>query len=134
MVRWNNQPLATTFISSTQLSATVPGSDMQTSAYVVLRYLVLRRAAVCLPLFRALCHGTCSGADHDISKLHHLWFCCLHLDIDGIGFPQQLRRAMEWRGNLPTTFINSTQLTALIPAADVLAAGTAPSPCSLRAR
>jgi YVTN family beta-propeller protein len=124
VVRWNNQPLATTFVSSTQLTATVPGSDVQTSGIATvtvfnptpgggLSNVATFIITVPLPVLVTITpNSTTSGSS------------AFTLTLTGAAFIST--SVARWNGaNLPTTFVNSTQLTALIPATDVLAVGTA---------
>ena len=125
VVRWNNQPLATTFISSTQLSATVPSGDLQNSGIAAVTVFTPAPGGgvssdvetflitVPIPVLVTLAPNSATAGSADFT-----------LTLNGSAFLSN--SVARWNGvNLSTTFVNSTQLTAPIPAADVLTIGTA---------
>jgi YVTN family beta-propeller protein len=125
VVQWNNQPLATTFVSSTQLTATIPGSDIQSSGIAAVTVftpmpgggvssnVATFTITVPVPVLVTIAPNSATAGSSAFT-----------LTLNGSAFISS--SVARWNGtDLPTTFVNSTQLTALIPGADVLTVGTA---------
>ncbi len=123
VVRWNGVNLASSFVSSTQLTATVPAADVatagspsvtvfsasngQTSNYVSFTVNNLVPTATSL----SPTSTTAGGA-------------AFTLTVNGTNFVNG--SSVQWNGQGRTTsFVSATQLTATINAADVASAGTA---------
>lgn len=120
-VLWNSQALTTTFVSATQLTATVPASliAIAGTASVTAVYQDL-------PASNAV-QFTISGAPA-ITQLSPSTVTAgssgFTLTITGTGFQQG--SVIDWDGTaLTTTFSSSTQLTAQVPASLVTSLGTA---------
>ena len=123
-VNWNGSPRPTTVSSATQLFATIHAPDLASPGSVALTITnpapgggtssAGTLQVVHLPPFIArLTPGTVTAGSGDI-----------RLTIDGRSF---IRTAeVRWNGiPRPTTFVGTTQLRALIPAADLRSAGAA---------
>ena len=111
VVQWNGSPLATTFVSTIELSATVPQSLFATTGTAIVR---------------VLSNGALSNAinfDVDnalITSLSPPYVVAggpgFTLTITGSGFMAGATLELA-NATLPTTFISTTQLTAFVPAA-----------------
>ncbi len=123
VVRWNGSSRATTFVSSTQLTASIPASDIVTGG------------AATVTVFNPAPGGGSSGGQSfpvnspcpTLSALAPLSAVAaaagLTLTVTGTNFVPG--SVVRWNGSdRATTFGSSTQLTATIPASD-LRAGTA---------
>jgi trimeric autotransporter adhesin len=126
VVNWNGSPRATTFVSATQLTALISSADAAfqgTQAITVSSGLVVSNsvnfsvtapAALPLPTIASLFPANATAGTSAIT-----------LSVTGGNFlPCSV---VQWNGvNLPTTFLSTTQqLTATVPAADILSVGTA---------
>lgn len=126
VVNWNGSPRATTFVSSTQLTALLTSADaafqgiqpVTVSTGSVLsnsvNFSVTAPAALPLPTIASLLPVNATAGTAAIT-----------LSVTGGNFlPCSV---VQWNGNnLATTFISTTQqLTAAIPAANILSVGTA---------
>ena len=124
VVRWNGSDRTTTFVSSTQLTAAIPASDVATAG------------TANVTVFNPAPGGGESGAvtftinnpAPTISSISPATTVAgsgnFTLTITGTNFVNGA--VVRWNGNpRPTTFVSSTQLTAAIPASDVATAGTA---------
>ena len=124
VVRWNGSPRPTTFVSSTQLTAAIPASDIATAGTA--------NVTVFNP---APGGGTSNTATFTITNLLPTITTIspstavagsggFTLTITGTNFVNGA--VVRWNGSdRTTTFVSSTQLTAAIPASDVATAGTA---------
>jgi hypothetical protein len=123
-VRWNGSDRPTTFVSSTQLTAAIPASDVATAG------------TANVTVFNPAPGGGESGAATftitnpapTISSISPATAVAgsggFTLTITGTNFVNSAK--VRWNGSdRPTTFVSSTQLTAAIPASDVATAGTA---------
>lgn len=124
-VRWNNLPRTTTYISSLQLTAAIPSTDIVTAGSAAVTVVnpapgggtSLASAFVInnpMPVISSLnpSSATTGGA-------------AFSLTVNGSNFVGTSQ--IQWNGNNRTTsFISSTQLTAQIAAADIASAGTLP--------
>jgi hypothetical protein len=124
VVHWNGSPRATTFVSSTQLTAAIPASDIATAG------------TANVTVFNPAPGGGESGAvtftinnpAPTISSISPATAVAgsggFTLTITGTNFVNG--SVVRWNGSdRTTTFVSSTQLTAAIPASDVATAGTA---------
>ncbi len=124
VVRWNGSDRPTTFVSSTQLTAAIPASDVATAG------------TANVTVFNPAPGGGESGAATftitnpapTISSISPATAVAgsggFTLTITGTNFVNS--SVVRWNGSdRPTTFVSSTQLTAAIPASDVATAGTA---------
>lgn len=124
IVRWNGSDLATTFISATQLNATVPAS------------LVNAVGTAAVTVFSPTPGGGTSstitftinaGATPTISTLAPASAIAgaaqFTLTVTGTNFASDAEVRVNGSARA-TTFVSATQLTAVIPATDVAAAGT----------
>lgn len=124
LVRWNGKDRLTIFVSSTQLQATIPASDL--TAIGVAQITVFNPAP----------GGGISGAflmaiDNPLPKISSIFPDTI--PAGSPGFILSIRgnnldgpNVVRWNGSdRPTAFVSSTQLQAAIPASDVAAVGTA---------
>jgi copper(I)-binding protein len=124
VVRWNGNPRPTTFVSSTQLTAAIPASDIATAG------------TANVTVFNPAPGGGESGAvtftinnpAPTISSISPATAVAgsgnFTLTITGTNFVTN--SVVRWNGSdRTTTFVSSTQLTAAISASDVATAGTA---------
>lgn len=119
--QWNGTPLATTFVSSTELTATVPAILLAASGEASIN--VARGTTVCNSLPFTI---TVDPAIAEISP--HLMLAGMApaseftLVVDGLNFPSDA--IVNWNTTaLSTTFVNATQLTALVPSSFVATEG-----------
>jgi hypothetical protein len=125
VVRWNGVDHATTFVSSTQLTATIPASDIAVAGTAQVRVFNPAPGG-----------GTSSSRNFTINNPPVPTTTSLSpataiaggatftLTVNGSGFVTN--SVVQWNGaNRTTTFVSSTQLTATIPASDIAVAGTA---------
>ncbi len=122
VVEWNGAPVATTFVSSTQLTAQIPAGLIATSGQAALQ--VGNPSAV---LSNSLTF-TIAAPPPVISSLSPTSAPsggpAFNLTVNGSGFVSGA--AVQWNGSsLATTFVSATQLTAQVPASDTAAAGSA---------
>ena len=126
VVRWNGANRTTTFVSSTQLQAAIPATDV--AAVGTAQITVLNSAGIGgtsnalsfiidfrnpLPTTRALSpSGAVVGGG------------AFTLTMTGSNFV--FNSMVQWNGvNRPTTFVSKTQLLASIPSTDIMTVGTA---------
>ncbi|MFN7944200.1 MAG: hypothetical protein U0Z53_02390 [Blastocatellia bacterium] len=127
-VRWNASSRRTTFISSTQLTATISSADVATAGSAIvsvispapgggtsnsLSFTISSAPSNPIPTLTSLSpNATLAGSDD------------LTLTVNGANFISGAK--VRWNGNdRPTTFVSDTQLKATIPATDLVSAGTA---------
>ncbi len=124
VVRWNGAARTTTFVSTTQLTASIPATDIQTAGTAT------------VTVFNASPGGGVSGnATFTItnpvpttsalspSSATSLG-AAFTLVVTGTGF--RSTSVVNWNGApLGTTFVSTTSLTAAVPAANIATAGTA---------
>src|SRR5207244_3874523 len=127
IVRWKASNRTTTFISSTQLQAAIPASDIAatgTAAVTVFNptpgggtsgsvtFTITARNPIPTLSSTSPSNATAGGA-------------AFTLTVTGTNF--NTSSVVRWNGNArSTTFGSTTQLTAQITAADIVAAGTVP--------
>ncbi|MGI9046418.1 MAG: IPT/TIG domain-containing protein [Burkholderiales bacterium] len=124
-VRWNGANRPTTFISATQLTATIPATDIATAGTA--------SVTVTAPdgIVSNAIAFTISGADNPAPTLTSIsptsataGGATFTLTVTGSNFVSS--SVVRWNGaNRTTTFVSATQMSASIPAADIAAAGTA---------
>ncbi len=126
VVNWNGSPRTTTFVSGTQLTALLTSADtafqgtqpvtVSTGSVVSnpFNFSITAPATLPVPAISAVSPGNATAGSGAIT-----------LNVTGGNFlPCSL---VQWNGvNLPTTFVSTTQqLTAPVPATDILSVGTA---------
>ena len=124
MVEWNGSPLATTFVSFTQLTASVPGADVATpgtaTVTVVSGGLTSNTATFTIGPSPATitstipASATAGGAGFTLT-------------VNGTGFVSQSTVNFACNGTsttLASTFVSATQLTAFVPASCIALPGT----------
>lgn len=124
VVRWNNADRNTSFVSATQLTAAIPASDIATSGTATVtvfnpapgggtsnsQSFTINQASPA-PMFVAMSPSTAIVGGQGFT-----------LTIIGSGFANNT--IVRWNGSdRPTTFVNSTRLTAAIPASDIAQTG-----------
>jgi hypothetical protein len=123
VVRWRGVNRTTTFQSATQLVATIPASDIATAGTAAVQVASSNGAVSNSVTF------TITGASAALKSISPgsaaQGGSGFTLNVTGTGFVNG-SSVVRWKGaNRPTTFINSTQLSAAISAADIASAGTA---------
>jgi Leucine-rich repeat (LRR) protein len=120
VVQWNGTPLATTFVSTTQLTASVPASliaNPTTIQVTVAAGGVTSNSAT----FSVIAGPTISSLNPSTMTAGAAAFS---LTVNGTGFASI--STVRWNGaSLPTTFVSATQLTASVAASLVAMADTA---------
>ena len=124
VVRLNGSPRTTTFVSSTQLTAVILASDIAvvgTPPLTVLTPAPGGGVSNSKALYIGYPVPTTTGLSPAAANSGGTAFT---LTINGTGFVAP--SVVRWNGaNRTTTFVSSTQLTAVITAADIATAGTA---------
>jgi hypothetical protein len=125
-VTWDGSVRTTTFVSSTQVTAAISSSDIATvgtaSIAVATPGLVIASPSVNFSI------GAANSVMPDLSSLSPESAAAgspdLEFTINGSGFART--SFVEWNGKaLPTSFISSSQLIALVPSAALAASGAA---------
>ena len=124
-VLWNGVARATTFVSSTQLTATIPSSDLLNSGTTTVQVsnplpgggnsvtALTFTVTVPVPVLTTIAPSAAAAGSPAFT-----------MTLTGTSFIST--SIAQWNGaNLTTTFVSATQLTAQVPAADVLTVGTA---------
>jgi hypothetical protein len=127
VVRWNGANRTTTYVSSTQLNAAIPASDVTTAgtAQVTVFNPAPGGGTSNVQTF------TITGVTNPVPATTSINPASVSagnaggtLTVTGTGFVSG--SVVRWNGaNRTTTFVSSTQLYAAIPASDVTTAGTA---------
>jgi len=124
VVRWNGSARATTFVSGTQLQASIPASDVAAAGTAQVSVLTPApgggtsgnlpfTTANPVPSVLSLLPSSATAGDPAFT-----------LTVNGSGFVNT--SVVRWNGaTRTTTFVSGTQLQASIPASDVAAAGAA---------
>jgi P pilus assembly chaperone PapD len=123
VVRWNGSPLATTYVSSTQLTAVVPAASAATpgSASVSVQ-TPAPGGGTTLNQTVSLTNGNPSLATLSPASAPQFG-ASFTLNLTGAGFNGN--SVAKWNNaNLSTTFVDSTHLTATIPSANLVVQGT----------
>jgi YVTN family beta-propeller protein len=143
VVEWNGSIRNTTFVNSSQLTAAIPASDIQTPgtaqvSVVLLTSIMLNGvpATQVLPQpdatgfsslpFTILATASPVPTSSSISPTSATaGGAGLTLTVTGTNFVSN--SVVQWNGvGLVTTFVSATQLTAAVPASDLATAGTVP--------
>jgi hypothetical protein len=126
-VRWNGTDRTTTFVSATQLTATIPATDIATAgtAQVTVfntapgggtanaQTFTINAVTNPVPTTTSLAPTSAAAGSPAFT-----------LTVNGTNFVNG--SAVRWNGtDRTTTFVSATQLTAAIPATDIATAGTA---------
>ena len=121
-IQWNGSPIATTFVSSTQLTAQIPASLVATGGTAAVRVAnssasvsnsLTFTIATPPPAISSLSPGSAASGSP-----------AFPLTVNGSGFVSSA--TVQWNGSpLATTFVGATQLTAQVPATAIAAAGSA---------
>jgi YVTN family beta-propeller protein len=124
-VLWNGAARTTTFVSSTQLTATIPSSDVVTSGSTTVQVsnplpgggnsttALTFTITVPVPVLTTIAPSSAAAGSPAFT-----------MTLTGTAFIST--SLAQWNGaDLTTTFVSATQLTAQVPAADVLTVGTA---------
>ena len=132
-IQWVNtsnvtSTLTTTFVSSTQLSATVPPADFLAAGISQVKVFTIGpgggtsgqiQFTILAPTIASLSASTTSS--NTTPSCSPSGFT---LTVNGANFVNG--SVVDWNGSpRATTFVSSTQLTAVIPASDIASAGTA---------
>jgi uncharacterized protein (TIGR03437 family) len=126
LVLWNGQPLATTFVSATQLSATVPASNLANPGIAnitVTTGLPSEGGTITSPplTFTITAPPAITSVDPPSATAGAPGFT---LTVTGTGFASDT--VVLWNGNpLATTFVSATQLTAPVAVAQISSPGSA---------
>jgi hypothetical protein len=125
-VQWNGANLATTYVSSTQLTSSVPASDISSAGRdnVTVANPAPGGGTSSAAIFAAF---TASASVPQIGRMlpsaMTAGAAAFTLTVYGTNFDQA--SAVQWNGNnRQTTYVSSTQLVAQISAADIATAGT----------
>jgi hypothetical protein len=125
IVHWKGTPRMTTFVSNTELRATIPALDIASAGTAQVRVftpspgggfsmsLTFTITNPVPPVIGTLVPGSAMAGDVGFT-----------LTVNGGNFIGS--STVRWNGAArPTTFVSSTQLQALIPASDIASAGSA---------
>ena len=120
-VQWNGTPLTTTFVSTTQLTATVPASDLLTAGNVSVD-VANSGGQVSNPANFAIDNPVPATTSISPTKAN-VGSSGFTLTVNGSSFVNG--STVQWKGAaLTTTFVSSSQLTAAVPSTDLATAGT----------
>jgi hypothetical protein len=123
VVQWNTTSLTTTFVNSTEVTATVPASDIANAG--IAQVSILNGDSGRLS---NIINFDIDNPDPSANSLSPTSVLAgsgqFTLTVNGADFVST--SVVQWKGGaLSTTFVNSGQLTAIVPASDVATAGTA---------
>ena len=125
IVHWNGSPKTTTFVSSTQLTAAIPASDIGaagTSQVTVVNPGAGASNALTFTITAAAPAATLTSLSPSSAAAGGGAFT---LTVNGTGFVNGA--TVRWNGAArTTTFVSGSQLTAAIAASDIGVAGTRP--------
>jgi hypothetical protein len=127
VVQWNGSARTTTFVSSTQLTAAIPATDIAATGTATVTVFNPTPGG---GTSNAQTFSITSGSGNPVPVLNSISPPCtarggpgFTLNISGSNFISG--SVVQWNGSpRTTTFVSSTQLTAAIPAADIAATGT----------
>lgn len=116
-VEWNGQSRPTTFSTRNQLTATISATDISASGFA--------QVTVANPGQNGVSNAVAFEIDNPVPQLSSaspatvvLGGAAFTLTVTGSRFLSS--SVIQWNGNtVPTTFVNSTQLTGAIPASDL---------------
>ena len=126
VVRWNGANRPTTFVSPTQLTAAIPAGDIAVAGAAAITVFTPAPGggisnALDLPVVNPNPVPVLASLSPSAAPLGAE---SLTLTANGSNFVGS--SVLRWNGSArPTTYVSATQLTALIPAADLAAPGTA---------
>src|SRR5437899_5530153 len=121
VVRWNGSNRATTFVSSTQLTAIVLAADIATAGTAQVTVKNSTGSASNAVTFTIVATPTVSSLNPTCATAGGPQFT---LTVNGTNFAAI--SIVKWNGTaLTTTFVSATQLTAVVPAALIATTGTA---------
>ncbi len=122
IVQWNSTALTTSFVSSAQLSASVPASLIASAGSASITVATPAGGTSTSLSFTIAASGapTLTGLSPTQTTAGGAAFT---LTVTGAGFLSN--STVQWNGTaLATTFVNSTQLTAAVPASLIASAGS----------
>ena len=121
-VQWNNSLLATTFVNSSQLNASVPSNLIASAGTAVITVNnpgAGTSNSISFPIVQSTAPAISSLSPSTVAP----GSATFTLTVNGSNFASG--SAVSWGGSLlATTFVNSTQLTATVPFGLVAAVGT----------
>src|SRR3982751_5281800 len=121
VVRWNGANLATTFVSSTKLTAIVPAANIGAAVTAQITVKNSTGSASSQVPFTIVAPATISSLNPTCATAGGPGFT---LTVNGTNFTGI--STVNWNGApLTTTFVSSTQLTVTVPAGLIATAGTA---------
>ncbi|MGH8719484.1 MAG: IPT/TIG domain-containing protein, partial [Burkholderiales bacterium] len=121
IVRWTGANRPTTFVSPTQLTAAIPASDIANVGSAFIRVANGGVVSSTFKEFKITLTPNVTSISPTSAKAGGPAFT---LTVNGSNFVST--SIVRWNGlNRPTTFVSSTQLTAAIPASDIVNAGSA---------
>lgn len=127
VVQWNGSALTTTFVSSTQVTATVPAADiasMGTASITVTSSAGANGLVSNAISFTILAPPPPMALTSIAPSTVASGGTAFVLNAIGVSFSSSA--VILWNGTaLPTTFVSSTQLQAQVPAGDIAAVGSA---------
>ncbi len=122
VVNFNSTALTTTYTSPTQISATIPASSLTTAGTFGITVTDSGRTSNSVNFTVSSAAPTISSLNPGSATAGGAGFV---LTITGSGFNPT--STINWNGNaIPTTYLDSTQLNADIPASLIAASGTIP--------
>jgi hypothetical protein len=123
-VRWNGVDLATTFVNSTQLTAIVPASNLAVAGTAsVTVFNPAPGGGTSSPLIFTITNSAPALVSLNPNSAT-AGGNAFALTVNGANFVGG--SSVRWNGvDLATTFVNGTQLTAVVPASNLAVAGTA---------
>src|SRR5262249_33767136 len=127
VVQWNGNPRTTTFVSTTQLTASIPASDLTTagSASVTVVSPAPGGGASNALTFTITPKNPVQGMTAQDPRRAVQGSPSYTLTVTGTNFITA--SVVQWNGSpRTTTFVSATQLTVSIPGSDLTTAGSAP--------
>jgi hypothetical protein len=123
VVRWNGSNRTTTYVSSTQIRASIPAADLAAPGAYPVTVLNPDGGVSNAASFTV---KTVPPVVHDVSpSVAVVGSPAFTLSVSGSNFVSGAK--VRWSGSdRATSFVSSTQLTASIPASDIAVAGTYP--------
>jgi hypothetical protein len=122
IVQWNGVDLATTFVTATQLTATVLASDL-TLAGTAEVTVIIPGGSVSNPFTFTIDNPVPAAVSMSPTSAI-VGGAGFTLTVNGTSFVNT--STVLWKGaSRPTTFVSATKLTATIPASDIASTGTA---------
>jgi len=126
VVQWDGGDLTTTFVSTSQLTAAVPGTDIATAGtFLVTVSTPGPGGGTSLPPLLFTVNNPPPGPISVSPASATAGGPAFTLTVNGTNFVKSSQ--VMWNGiSLATTYVSATQLTALVPAADIAIAGSVP--------